>query len=489
VRLSRLIKVQLTIFIVVSVTALSVMAFSYLKLPAMLFGAGHYTVALQLPETAGLYGRANVTYLGTQVGLVKDVRLTDTGVAAELSLSSDVAIPSNLQAQVHSTSPIGEQYVSLAPRDATSPPLRDGDVIPVSSATVPVDINRMLDATNRGLEAIPGDNLQTVIDESYTAFGGLGPEISRIVNASTALSAEARRNLDPLTTLIDQSPAVLDSQTQTADALHSWAANLASATDQLRGEDNALSALLPAGARAAAEGRALFDRVRPTVPIILANLVSLADVAVTYQANIEQLLVLFPANVANLQGIAVANVHNERYKAANLQLALNLNLPPPCQTGFLPPQQARTPAMVDAPDRPVGDLYCRVPQDSPFNVRGARNIGCETKPGKRAPTVKMCESDENYVPLNDGYNWKGDPNATLSGQDVPQLPPGTPPRGAPTGPATPMAQAPGPPLAITTYDPASGSYVGPDGKVYVQSDLAENGPKEKTWQSMLTPPS
>ncbi len=30
-----------------------------------------------------------------------------------------------------------------------------------------------------------------------------------------------------------------------------------------------------------------------------------------------------------------------------------------------------------------------------LNVRGARNIPCETRPGKRAPTVKMCESDEN----------------------------------------------------------------------------------------------
>ena len=36
----------------------------------------------------------------------------------------------------------------------------------------------------------------------------------------------------------------------------------------------------------------------------------------------------------------------------------------------------------------------------------------------------MCESNEYYVPLNDGYNWRGDPNATLSGQPIPQLPPG-----------------------------------------------------------------
>lgn len=106
-----------------------------------------------------------------------------------------------------------------------------------------------------------------------------------------------------------------------------------------------------------------------------------------------------------------------------------------CTTGFLPAQQRRIPTFEDYPDRPAGDLYCRVPQDSPFNVRRARNIPCETVPGKRAPTVKLCESDEPYLPLNDGYNWKGDPNATVpglgSGQDIPQtwqtmlLPPGS----------------------------------------------------------------
>jgi phospholipid/cholesterol/gamma-HCH transport system substrate-binding protein len=52
---------------------------------------------------------------------------------------------------------------------------------------------------------------------------------------------------------------------------------------------------------------------------------------------------------------------------------------------------------------------------APFDVRGARNLPCITVPGKRAPTAKMCESNEYYVPLNDGYNWRGDPNATLSG--------------------------------------------------------------------------
>jgi phospholipid/cholesterol/gamma-HCH transport system substrate-binding protein len=93
----------------------------------------------------------------------------------------------------------------------------------------------------------------------------------------------------------------------------------------------------------------------------------------------------------------------------------------------------------------------------------------------------MCESDETYVPLNDGYNWKGDPNATMSGQPVPQQAPGVgaPPAAAPT---------PAPPLAVAHYDPATGSYIGPDGRQYTQSDLADRKP-QKTWQDMLTPPT
>ena len=50
---------------------------------------------------------------------------------------------------------------------------------------------------------------------------------------------------------------------------------------------------------------------------------------------------------------------------------------------------------VDTPD----DLYCKLPQDSPIAVRGARNYPCMGHPGKRAPTVQICDSDKPYEPL------------------------------------------------------------------------------------------
>lgn len=483
-RLAKRIRIQLALFAVVAMVAGGLMIFAYMRLPAR-FGIGQYTVTVELPQAGGLYKTGNVTYRGTEVGRVADVRLTDTGVEAVLSLRSDVQIPSNLEAQVHSQSAVGEQYVALLPRGGTAPPLRNGDVIPLRDSSVPPDINSLLDATNRGLQAIPNDNLKTVIDESYTAVGGLGPEISRFVKGSTALAIDSRKNLDSLTTLIDQSKPVLDSQSETADAIQAWAANLATITHQVQTQDTSLTGFLEKAPAAANEARQLIDRFQPSLPVLLANLVNINQVAITYQPALEQLLVLVPQGTAQIQGIGVANANSKQgYKGVYLDFNLNVNLPPPCTTGFLPAQQVRAPTLEDYPPRAPGDLYCRIPQDSTLTaVRGARNYPCLTVPGKRAPTVKMCESNEQYVPLNDGYNWKGDPNATLSGQDIPQLPPGSPPaQGVP-----PPAPAP-PPIAAVQYDPATGTYIGPDGHVYSQANLAQTAPKEQTWQTMLVPP-
>lgn len=484
-RLERQVRIKLAVFTAVSAIAIAVTVFGYIKLSNLVPGVGQYTVTIQLPESGGLYKSGNVTYRGTKVGRVVDVRVAGTGVEAELSLKSDIEIPSDLDAEVHSQSAIGEQYVALLPRNGNARPLREGDVIPRERTSVPSDINSLLDATNTALGAIPRDNLKTVVDESYTAIGGLGPELSRIVKGSTTLAIDARKELLPLIDLIDQSGPVLDSQADSADSIQAWAANLADLTGQLEKQDSAVAGILKKGPPAAEEVRQLFERVRPTVPILLANLVTVGNVAITYQDNIEQLLVLLPQGTAIMGGGVVPNLHTKQdYRGFYLNFNLNLNVPPPCTTGFLPAQQRRPASEVDYPKRPEGDLYCRVPQDSPLSVRGARNIPCTTVPGKRAPTVKMCESDENYVPLNDGYNWKGDPNATVTGQSVPQLPPGSPP----ALPAAPPP-APPPPVAAAAYNPATGAYLGPDGRVYTQSNLAHGADQHKTWQSMLLPPS
>lgn len=485
-RLNRRTWIQLAVLTLITFVSCGAMAFNFMKLPATLFGVGEYKVTVDLPQSGGLYQTSAVTYRGTDVGQVKSVDVTATGVRAVLAMRSGVKVPSDVEASVHSRSAIGEQYIELTPQPGKdgehSRPLRDGDVIPVGRVDVPVDIGRLLDRTNRALQAIPRDNLRTVIDEANRVVSGLGPELSRIVDGSTALAIAGGRTVDPLAALIDQAPPVLNSQVQTSEAIATWANRAAAITAQFKAQDAALRDLLTQGPSGLEEGRALLDRVTPALPVLMANLVSLGDIAVVYRHDIEQLLVLFPQGIAVMSAALIPNLNSKQeYRGFYLDFNLNLNLPPPCTTGFLPPTQRRSPANVDAPDRPTADLYCRVPQDSELNVRGARNIPCETKPWKRAATIEQCESDEEYVPLNDGYNWKGDPNATYSGQGVPQYPPGQDPRlPPPRGTAPPPA-----PVAVATYDPATGDYMGPDGHRYTESDLAH--PRAKSWQSLLVP--
>jgi phospholipid/cholesterol/gamma-HCH transport system substrate-binding protein len=465
-RLSRAIWTQLAILGAITLVAVGVMAFGFVNVPALL-GIGRYDVTLNLPAAGGLYPTSVVTYRGSEIGRVTSVDVTRDGVQAKLKLDSSIRVPANVTAAVHSRSAIGEQFVELTPGPGdTSANLADGAVITADKVTIPADIASLLDATNRALQAIPQDNLKTVVDEADKAVGGLGPELSRIVDGSTSLATEAGKNIDSFNTLIEQFPAVANSQVQTSDSIATWAAHVASITGQLKSQDAAFGGLLDQGAPALREGKAVFDRLAPSLPVLLANFVSLGDIAVTYRADIEQLLVLYPQGTAVMSAIALPDSGTKQaYKGIYLDFNLNLNLPPPCNTGFLPVQQQRNPALQDAPDRTTGELYCRLPQDSDFNVRGVRNIPCENNPAKRAPTVEMCESNEEYVPLNDGFNWKGDPNATLTGQGVPQFPPG---------------------VAAVPYDPATGGYVGPDGTRHTQADLANPG--NQTWQSMLVPP-
>lgn len=74
---------------------------------------------------------------------------------------------------------------------------------------------------------------------------------------------------------------------------------------------------------------------------------------------------------------------------------------------------------------------------------------------RRRRTVKIRESNQDYVSLNDGLNRKGEPDGTLSAQDTPQLKLGAvPPRGTPPTPDS-----------FARYDRDTGTYFGADGRV------------------------
>src|SRR4029078_5448250 len=98
---------------------------------------------------------------------------------------------------------------------------------------------------------------------------------------------------------------LLDSQAETTEAIRTWARSLAGVTEQVAQSDPQLRTLLQRGPGFAQEVSQLLTQVKPTLPILLANLTTLGQILVTYNTALEQLLVLFPPSVAGIQDVAL----------------------------------------------------------------------------------------------------------------------------------------------------------------------------------------
>ncbi|WP_040798659.1 MCE family protein [Nocardia higoensis] len=483
--LTRFVRAQLVIFAVLSVIGLTVMGTVYMKLPQLL-GIGSITVYLDLPETGGLYRFGNVTYRGVEVGRVTAVELTDDGVRATLTLDTDHPIPADLEALVRSVSAVGEQYVELRPRTDEGPYLREGAVIPRSDTDVPQPVGPMLDSLSAMVGTVPTDRLYDLLGELSAGLGSSSHELDSLLSSTRTLAGELEGSGAAARTFVEDTVPLLDAQARSLDAVQVWTRSLAGVTGRLVTDDPQLRTILRAGPGFATEATRLFESVELTLPVLLANLTSVGQLAVTYNAGLEQLLVLLPPSISMIQTVQPSK------NASGLGLGTfrfgNMSDPAACTVGFLPPTEWRSPNETETLDTPDG-LYCKLPQDSDIAVRGVRNTPCAGQPGKYAPTAELCKSQEGFVPLATEQPLIGpyprDPG--LEGQGIApdsrpipaqNSPPGTAPASAPA------RSAPNPPaIGAARYDPATGDYLASDGRVYRQSDLATA--PNRPWTDML----
>src|SRR3954467_5949327 len=164
--LTRFIKIQLVLFSILTVIALVVLGWYYLRLPALV-GIGQYDLKAELPRSGGLYATANVTYRGTQIGKVTDVVPTEKGALATMRIDSSFKIPADATANVHSVSAIGEQYLDLVSSGNPGQYFSNGQTI--TEGTVPSEVGPALDAANRGLAVLPKEKIDGLLTETSKA--------------------------------------------------------------------------------------------------------------------------------------------------------------------------------------------------------------------------------------------------------------------------------------------------------------------------------
>jgi phospholipid/cholesterol/gamma-HCH transport system substrate-binding protein len=513
--LTPFIRRQLVLFGILTVISLLVLGVYYLRLPS-LAGIGQYTLKAELPASGGLYPTANVTYRGITIGKVTDVEPTEQGAEATMSIDSRYKIPIDASANVHSVSAVGEQYLDLESTGNPKKFFSPGQTI--AKGTVPSEIGPALDTANRGLAALPKDKIGTLLDETAQSVGGLGPALQRLVDSTQAIVGDFRTNITSVNDIIQNSGPILDSQVNSGDAIERWARNLNTLAAQSAANDQHVKSILSQAAPTADQVNEVFSGVRESLPQTLANLEVVFDLLKRYHNGVEQVLVFLP------QGASVAQTVAAPFPDwAALDLALSINQPPPCLTGFVPAAEWRSPA--DTSIAPLASgTYCKIPMDWPANsVRGSRNIPCVDVPGKRAATPRECRDPKPYVPA--GTNpWYGDPNQILTcpapaarcdqsvrpGMVIPapsvdngvnpapsDRVSGTPPPVSDelsrpgSGTVTCNGQQPnpcvytpsGPPSAV--YSPQSGELVGPDGVKYSVENSTKTG--DDGWKEMLAP--
>lgn len=520
--LTRFIKIQLVLFSILTIVAIVALGWYYLRVPSLM-GIGTYDLTAKLPRSGGLYATANVTYRGTQIGKVTDVRPTESGAEATLRIDNRYKIPINSVPNVHSVSAIGEQYLDLVSTGNPGQYYQNGQTI-TEMGTVPSEVGPALDSANRGLAVLPKEKIDQLLTETSNAVGGLGPALQRLVDSTTNIAQGFKDNLPQVNDIIANSAPILDSQVNSGDNIEQWSRNLNIIAAQTAEQDAALRSGLQDAAPTLDQTADLFNGVRDSLPQTLANLAVVIDMLKRYHKGLEQTLVILP------QGAAVAQAGTLFDNVGQLPLALSINQPPPCLTGFLPASEWRAPADTSMAPLPTG-TYCKIPKDYQANVvRGARNYPCADVPGKRAASPRECRSNEPYVPL--GTNpWYGDPNQVLScpapaarcdqgvnpGRGViqapsvnnglnplpaDQLPPPARASAPVSDPLSPPGQgsvqcsgqqpnpctytpAPGPPGATAIYSPTSGQVVGPDGIRYNVSN--SSNPGDDGWKEMLAP--
>ncbi len=464
--LTRLVRIQLGIFAVVTVLAVGAISILYLHAPSRL-GIGTYKVTADFIGGGGIYKSANVTYRGVTVGRVESVQLTDHGIDASMRLNSATKIPGNVTATVKSMSAIGEQYIDLVPPEGTTAAvsaLRNGARIGQDRTAIGQDIAGMLDQAQSLVNSVANSRLRDLLHSAFDGFNGSGPELARMIESSRQLVDEANANYEATAGLIDEFEPFLDAQIRSGDDIKKLSRALAAVTTEVRNADPQLREVLQTLPSVTDEANTTFSGIRASFPTLAASIANFGRVGVIYRKSIEQALVVFPALMAALITVAGGAPIEE---GAKLDFKIDMHDPPPCTVGFLPFTEMRTPADETVRELPK-DMYCKAAQNDSAAVRGARNYPCMEYPGKRAPTIQLCRDPKGFVPIGSNA-WRGppvpygtpitDPRMQQPMNKFPYIPPeadydpGPPvvalPPGVPAGPGP----APNPPFPLP-YPPS-----------------------------------
>ncbi|MER6936238.1 MCE family protein [Nocardioides sp. NPDC127514] len=416
--MSRLTRVQLVAFAVVSAVAIVYGAIAFFDAGRLV--ARPYQVSAQFTGSGGIYPRANVELLGTRIGQVKELRPgPGTGTTVVLELDREVRVPRSVRARIGVKSAIGEQYVELTPTRSGGPYLLSGSVIPTSATQTPVETAALLKHVSDLAGSIDAKNLGVVLEELAVGLEGTAPALESAVDDSAKISEVALDDVEEINSLIDNAHTVLGTQAELAPYTSTVLEHVASLLAQLAELNPELGDVLTQGVRAGTEMNGLLGANSSAISLLLDDALHLTQTVDDRRPALRKSLVMLPWIEELVPAVfrycdeidpetgekIPESCHYDSQGRPLWSTYIGMQVPPeiplaqsyfPCTQGYEKTKRYRAdgkPIDGDGPDQPKGaepnmDAHCTsAPADKVQpNVRGSQNVDIPQTP-RLAPSI------------------------------------------------------------------------------------------------------
>jgi phospholipid/cholesterol/gamma-HCH transport system substrate-binding protein len=364
--ITRRVKIQLLIFLVLTLLGTTYVGAKYARLDRALFDT-QYEVTAHFVESGGIFAGAEVSYRGVKIGQVRALTLTDDGVDVVMAIENDAPeIPAATMAMVGNRSAVGEQYVELQPLESVGPFLEDGSEIPLERTGVPISSTKWLLGTDKLVNSVDRDNLRTVITELGEGFEATGDDLGQIIDASNAFIESADESFDVTTALLRDGNLVLKSQLATASAIRSFARDLSLVSETLAASDADLRRVIANGSATATQLRLFLEENQVDLGQLINNLVTTGEIVVKHLDGVKMILTVYPYVVGNAW--VVVDDTEDGHMNAHFGLLLTQE-PANCRQGY---EATDRRFAQNTENRPMNEqVGCTEPQ-SMSNARGSQ---------------------------------------------------------------------------------------------------------------------
>jgi len=179
-----------------------------------------YTLNAIFTDANGVVAHDEVDYLGVSYGEVSSVSRDPAaaGAIVHMAMTKGRQIPMGSVAHLDLKSTLGEQYVNFQPpagyTGTSGPYYPKGFTVPVANTTTPVQFSELLKSATTLLQAIPPDQLQSLVGQLAVALQGTADSLRSLVQSGDRLSGALVTKTQAINDLITNSTKLVHIVTQ-----------------------------------------------------------------------------------------------------------------------------------------------------------------------------------------------------------------------------------------------------------------------------------